>query len=304
MSKQQIQRAAWHDYRSRCIYMITITKRWDQPPFSSLVGDYRLPTGSPGCSSTAMTPLGSIIQQAIRHLPCHEPAIKLLQYSVMPDHAHILLFVTRPTAEPIGAAIARMKAEINRSWGYGSVFNPGFNDQILKSSRSLQTLYDYIRDNPRRLAVRQALPDFFRRVRNITINGRRCQSYGNQFLLRCPFKEQVVVHRADDEATRRVMRERWLYAAANGGVLVSPFISPAEKAVRAEAEEAGGRVILISNNPFAERYKPNVREFDLCCRGRLLIVTPAGGEWAGEKVSREVCLAMNALAADIYAAGA
>jgi len=78
----------------------------------------------------------------------------------------------------------------------------------------------------------------------------------------------------------------------------------AELIAAAEAEEAGGSVIIISNNPFAERYKPNVRDFDLCCRGRLLIVTPAGGEWAGEKVSREVCLAMNALAADIYAAGA
>lgn len=184
------------------------------------------------------------------------------------------------------------------------IFEKGYNDRIIYKDRSLDSIFKYIRENPHRLAVRKMYPDFFRRVRNITINGRRCQSYGNQFLLRCPFKEQVVVHRADDEATRRVMRERWLYAAANGGVLVSPFISPAEKAVRAEAEEAGGRVILISNNPFAERYKPNVRDFDLCCRGRLLIVTPAGGEWAGEKVSREVCMAMNALAADIYAAGA
>ena len=51
-------------------------------------------------------------------------------------------------------------------------------------------------------------------------------------LLDNPFKEQVVVHRADSPEVRESNRRRWLYTAANGGVLVSPFISPDERGIR------------------------------------------------------------------------
>ena len=84
----------------------------------------------------------------------------------------------------------------------------------------------------------------------------------------------------------------WLYTAANGGILVSPFISQTEKAIRAEAEEAGGRFILVTNEPMGERYKPTGREFSLCEAGRLLIVS---ANLPGV-LSRNNCLAMNALA--------
>ena len=82
------------------------------------------------------------------------------------------------------------------------------------------------------------------------------QAYGNFQLLESPFKEQVLIHRADTPDKRGFDRDRWLYTGTNGDVLVSPFISQPEKAVRAEAEDAGARFILITNRPFTERYKP------------------------------------------------
>ena len=113
-----------------------------------------------------------------------------------------------------------------------------------------------------------------------------------------PFKQQVVVHRADTPSVRERHRAEWLYTAANGGVLVSPFISPAEKEVRREADGADGRVILITNEPMGERYKPTGHDFELCETGRLLFIS-AGQPGA---LSRRTCLAMNALAAEIAAA--
>lgn len=80
----------------------------------------------------------------------------------------------------------------------------------------------------------------------LSIAGNTYRVYGNIQLLEHPFKEQVVVHRADSPEVRKQNRDLWLYTAANGGVLVSPFISPAEKGIRAAAEAAGGRIILIS----------------------------------------------------------
>ena len=221
--------------------------------------------------------------------------MQLLQYSLMPDHLHMLLHVKEYTQATLGENIARFKVEVNDIAGI-QVFDKGFNDQILTRSRSLNTLYRYLRDNPRRLAVRRENPDWFQRVNRLTIGGVECQAYGNMQLLDNPFKEQVVVHRADSPDELRHKRERWLYTAANRGVLTSPFISPQEKSIRQEAEALGGKTILITHQPFPERYKPSPQDFQLCQQGRLLILSIASPE---KSLSRPLCLRMNALAQSI-----
>lgn len=147
--------------------------------------------------------------------------------------------------------------------------------------------------------MRRAFPEYFRRVNRVRIAGGEYSAYGNFQLLECPFKEQVVVHRADAEEVRAANRERWLYTAANGGVLVSPFISPAEKVIRTEAEEVGSRFILINDKQMEERYKPSGRDFELCEAGRMLIVSSPS---EGENLSRAHCLKMNGLAEMIVSA--
>lgn len=292
MDNPQIYRARWHDYCSRCIYMITITKQRDKPLFSNIVGDYKISNGQPGCAAVSLTSLGKIIQRVIKALPFIEPSIKLLQYSIMPDHVHILLFVQKRIQEPIGKYIARMKVGINQECGIVGIFNHGFNDQILKPSRNLQVIYDYIRDNPRRLAVRVACPDYFQRISMLKIGEVYYQAYGNIQLLDNPFKEPVIVHRADSSETRAGNRDLWLYTASNGGVLVSPFISPDEKAIRKEAEAMNGKIILLTNEAFPERYKPSAHDFAQCSSGHLLIIAPK----ETLPSSRATFLSLNALA--------
>lgn len=161
--------------------------------------------------------------------------------------------------------------------------------------RSLDTIYRYIRENPRRLAVRREHPEFFRRVNALRIGDSTYNAYGNFQLLDCPFKEQVIIHRKDSPETRRLNREKWIYTGSNGGVLVSPFISASEKTIRDEAESVGARFIHIVGQPMEERYKPAGREFRLCEEGRFLIIS-AG---LPGPLTRPVCLAMNALANQI-----
>lgn len=268
MANKKIFRARWHDYRARCIYMITLCKHPGAPVFGH---PEKLPSGQ---YRITLTSLGAKVRDNIFHLSDLEPAIRVLQYAVMPDHAHILVFVQQPLNEHLGFTIARLKININKAWGKDSIFEEGFNDQILKPGRSLDTIYNYIRDNPRRLGVRLANPDFFRRSIRVNIEGVACSAYGNPHLLQVPFKDQVVVHRADSPEVLESKRERWLHTAANRGVIVSPFISPAEKAIRSEAEELGSRIILLTNKPLVDREKPASHDFELCCQGRLLIVAP------------------------------
>lgn len=265
----------------------------EAPPFSYLssgVADYCL----------VRNPIGSIIEKHIRRLPELNPSLRPLQYCVMPDHVHLLLFVTSPIDLPVGNYIGKLKNAILQEYRLLSktealIFDHDFYDCILHRGRSLDTLYKYIRDNPRRLAVRHAHLEFFRCVNELKIGERTYQAYGNFQLLDNPFKEQVIVHRADTPETRRHNRELWLYTAANGGVLVSPFISPDEKVIRAEAEESGGRIILIINRPIDSRYKPIGHDFDLCESGRLLIISAN----LDDNLNRSACLTMNSLAEEI-----
>lgn len=298
MGNPQIYRAWWHDYRSRAIYMITLSKSPGVPAFGALAGDWSKPVGSREGSFIRLSPLGKIIKNTLFRLHEIEPAIRLLQYSVMPDHVHFLIFVQHPTAEALGYTIARLKVAVNKAWKNQPVFTEGYNDRILKSGRKLDTIFRYIRENPYRLAIRKAFPDYFHRINLISIAGRDCQAYGNLFLLRNPFKDAVVVHRKDTEETKRLLHGQWLYTASNGGVLVSPFISPAEKAIRREAEEAGGKFILIQASRFPERYKPAAHDFSLCMEGRLLIITLAL-DIGNSTLSRSNCLSMNELAQKI-----
>lgn len=279
--------------------MVTLNKGSITEDFGLLAGDYLIPAGEKGSSYIQTSRIGKAIKLILLNFRMIEPRIRIMQYALMPDHLHILLFVTEPTEEILGRIIARFKVAVNDEAGIKGVFAKGFNDQILKTSRSLDTLYRYLRENPRRLAVRRAFPEYFRRVTRVRLAGGVYSAYGNFQLLECPFKEQVVVHRADSEEVRAANRERWLYTAANCGVLVSPFISPAEKAIRAEAEEAGGRFILITDRQMEERYKPTGRDFELCEAGRMLIVSSPS---EGENLSRAHCLQMNRLAEMIASA--
>lgn len=288
------RRAAWHDYHSRCIYMITVSKAPGAPAFGHVTG-----IENPERAYIRLTSTGQIISEEIAAIPGHNPQLRVLKYVVMPDHFHALVFVTVPTSKSLGAIVQSLKAaatsRIRASLNAPalSVFEEGFHDRIITHRGQLDVVFNYIRENPRRLAVRRARPEFFRRVNELRIGEGTYRAYGNFQLLECPFKEQVVVHRADTPQERRLHRQQWLYTAANGGVLVSPFISPDERAIRNEAEELGGRFILLTNEPFPDRFKPCAHDFDLCEAGRLLLISLGVEE---PQLSRQTCLAMNALA--------
>ena len=296
-SNPQTKRANWHDYRSPGRYMITLSKSPLVAPLSEPIGDWKLPIGSRGSSSTRWSHIGRVIADKLYHLEEIHPSLQAEQYIVMPDHVHILLLVKDKLPEHLGLFIARFKTLINKTVGTNHIFEDGFNDQIITNKRNLNTIFNYIRSNPYRLLVRRACPDFFSRRSNITICDIPCQVYGNLHLLNNPFKDQIVVHRADSEETRKTNRERWLHTGANGGVIISPFISPSEKAIRAEAEKLGSKIILITHEIFPERFKPAAHDFDLCTEGRLLIISLALPQ--GTNLTRSICQRMNSFAQTI-----
>lgn len=247
--------------------MITINKEYGCPDFGTL--ECSLPREAFVIPST----IGLIIMGQIEATPSFSTEIRIIDYVIMPDHIHILLQVSQPMKRHIGDVIQAIKSastsRIRKLTGNSFIvaFEEGFHDRIIMDQKQLWTVHRYLRENARRLAVRRAYPEFFRRVNDLRIGEKAYQAYGNFQLLDNPFKEQVVVHRADSPEVCQHNRERWIYTAANGGVLVSPFISQTEKGIRAETEDAGGRFILITNEQMTERYKPSGHDFALCESG-------------------------------------
>lgn len=288
------RRAFFHDYTGPGRYMITITRGNGLPPFAILNIQDRL---------LSLTPLGSAIREELSRLQEKEPAIRVRKSMVMPDHIHILAEVGDSLPKKLGSYIGAYKGACSRRWRLlddrergKPLFTRGFNDRIIWDEEHLEKAAAYIADNPARAAVKAANPDLFRRYNHLVAGDREFAAYGNIFLLRDFDRRPVIIHRADSAAARTAKEKEWLACAANGGVLISPFISPAEEAIRDKAIELGGRLIILRNEGFEERFKPQGREFDLCSDGRLLLLAPWPENLNRSTVTRAQALSMNALA--------
>ncbi len=287
-----------HDYRAPWKYHITVTKAPGCQDFSEIV----VKELTPGGIHTRFSALGMVIWRAIRYI--QDDRLSVIRFAIMPDHLHLLVHVKQRLDEHLGLEISRLKGYVTRHWRNKTgndcteVFDENYNDRIILPEHSLDDVYKYIENNPYRLAVRRMRPDFFSKTRGLEIDGRECQGYGNLFFLRNPFRIALVVHRKDSDKEFWRKRDECLYYAANGGVVVSAFISQRERAIRKEIEAIGGRIILIHDRPFADRQKPARHEFGQCSQGRLLMVSAMEYQRLPkrEHPSREQCLDMNKLA--------
>lgn len=248
------------------------------------------------------TILGSIIIFAIKELEREYPILSIYQYSVMPDHLHLLVRIREWSEMHLGFYVTKLKGKIRERYSRESgreitaeeIFKPNYCDKPLIRKRSLDGLFRYIRENPHRLAMRRQFPQFFQRVRKLTIGDAEYEAYGNIFHFRNPDKEAVKISRRFTTEEKEKWKNIWLSAAMKGSVLVSPFISKEEKEIRTQAEALGAKIILITHETFGERFKPAARDFSLCCEGRLLIISL--GLPHKTPLTRDICLRMNLLA--------
>lgn len=299
------RRSFSHNYFAPFIYHIILKKAHNCESYGSVEGNARTAPRNPGCARINESELGKIIAKSIIHLPYEFPILKLHQFCVMPDHIHLLIQVIHKSEKHLDYYIDSLKSLIAAKYSEKErriikneeLFEPGYCDKPLYDNRSLDGLFRYIRENPHRLAMRMQFPQFFRRIRKLKIGDRFYEAYGNLFLFRNPDKEAVRISRSFSDEEKEQRRARWLYAASRGSVLVSPFISPAEKAIRTEAETFGAKIILITHETFPERFKPAARDFELCTSGRLLIISL--GLPAKTNLTRAHCLQMNSLAETI-----
>ena len=121
-------------------------------------------------SFIALSPAGKAVMREWRNIAAFHPEAKPLFMQVMPDHVHFILQITRPLAKPLGNLVGGFKAGSSKAAiGRPGLWAEGFQDTILFHEGQLDSMFRYLRDNPRRLAVKRLLPDLFKVRRNLAI---------------------------------------------------------------------------------------------------------------------------------------
>ena len=183
-------------------------------------------------------------------------AIEIRNYVVMPDHVHILLQIHERLPKHIGKYIAWFKLQCDDRYQElqrvttdrlvladdpasknTPLFAPEYHDRILTHAGQLEHMAAYIKDNPRRLALKRANPELFRI--------RQEQRFGAIVCSEHPQREVLQCSRKMTQAEIDAKREECLRAAANGTVYVSAAISEGEKQISRALREAGHEMIIL-----------------------------------------------------------
>ena len=315
----RLRRMEKHDYTSACIYLITVTTEGRKRILGSLVGD------SANTAEIEPTALGKYVAEAFRKIAAETTRktgcrVQVLHYQIMPDHFHGILYVrdTLPKDYSLGKIVAAWKSDCSHVlWEESSLcsqdfsveksplFSRGFNDRILFREGQLQTWIAYLNDNPRRLWLKIHFPNRLHKVYNFSAGkkGHQYTAVGNTFLITYPERLQVRCHRNLTEEQIQEEVETYLKEARRGTVLISPFISPAEKAVYEACYKDKLPMVHIVNRGLDGQFiYPSGRDLLGCSEGFLLVLAPYAdysAETAAKRITRAECLNLNDFAADL-----
>lgn len=180
-----------------------------------------------------------------------------------------------------------------------ALFAKGYNDLILRSFDELPVWQNYLHDNPRRLLLKRARPEWLRPFFGLQIGSHTYNGIGNRLLLTASKRKTVLVSRRLTDSMIEEETARYLELAKQGTVLVSAAISPGEKRVMRAVFDAGYPTIVIMQNGFTPMSKPHGRQFDACASGALLMLSPWEHHNEKQKITAVQCRQMNLMALEI-----
>lgn len=298
----QLRRSFIHDYKRPAVYMITVLKSESTPFLSELKGD---PTLKDRKCFAMVNEYGRIIEEAIRCFNARNNGmIQIRHYVIMPDHLHFTIRVIEKLKFHIGIYLGYLFKDCSKGlWSRmglrgESFFKSGYNDKILYQYAQWENWDNYIADNPRRALLRRFFPEYYRNEVIYNEEGLIKNSYGNTSLITYP--DKVVVRytskRTQEENIKRneICRE----LAADGFVLVSPFVHGMEKKLWKEGLERGWKMIKVIEKAYPLRKHPSKTMHEYCSSGNLLIVSlrRIGEKSSPDLTPRDICMEMNGLA--------
>lgn len=282
------KRAFFHDYCSPGYYLITATTIPGSPRLSEIPDPNLLEIRKGTMIIPQHTVPGEIIRNEIKAIPAHHPEMRILRFVIMPDHIHVVLNITTRLNRKLGSELAGFFGACSKAVSQfrgltevKTLFHT-FHDRIILSHEQLDRAIKYVEDNPRRYIYKRRHPDLFSRYLHLDIAGHEYAAYGNIFLLKEIYLLPVRVHRHWSQEEFQRYHHQCCVEIDRGAIPITPAIHPAERAIVNYARQHGARMILLRDQGFEDRFKPQGENFDLCCQGRLLLLAP----WP-ENISRK-----------------
>lgn len=307
----------WHDYRSACIYHITLVVSGREPVLGRLeeyeeilpsTQHSKYPTGTAHQhfahkARMQLSPLGMDIADCIRAIPRYGAMkgvdLQILAQQVMDTHLHFVLYVRKPMAKDTlgdlirgfktGCHRALMKALASPSDRMGAV-RP-------KSARLMRdhALFeeDYDETILRRRGQLKRMIDYVhqnpyrkwlkRTNKDKFIPVRNIVIEGKNYdaignmMLLGLARKEVHVRRRFSDVERRDYMNECVIKARQNYALVSPFISEHEVAVRDYCLKEGHSVIQLQDNGFTDFTTCPGDLYEYCLNGQVLLLVPS--EW-------------------------
>ena len=302
------------NYRRPGVYHITLTVAERYPLFGRLEGE------TPDKAHIWLNDYGMKVLERLQDTPRLYSekgyALKLLATQIMPDHIHFAIQVLAPIPRSIGQVVRGLKsactAIYKREYGgdslnderkgdgegreipkhFSRIFTrtgtiweqkPGhYHERILHSTSTISDMIDYIKDNPRRLAIKRANPGMFRIQEDIQWKEHSFRAMGNRFWLDYPLKEALYCSRSLTKEEIEAKREGCFAKAEDGTVYISAAISEGEKQICRALREAGYPLVVLLAEGFPREesehykyYKPSGEYFEACAKGQLLLIEPS-----------------------------
>ncbi len=268
-------------WRGVGVYHITLTVPSREPLLGTLV----IPEGDPSKARIERTALGNAVVDELYVMGRHYPAIRILQFCLMPDHLHAVIHVTQTMDTSIRAVIRgywqgvkkhgraytlAVAAELNSGAsvlntetineapgrmqaGEGGYPFPVFTERpfIRPLSRrgQLHTMIRYVQMNPQRLATKRLKPGFFRVQKDMGVGGRKYDGVGNVALLMAEHFEPVHVRSAMVRAAEQGDPEP-LRSYMNGCVLSARRGAVMVSPFISPQEKLVMKVLLQEQHPF------------------------------------------------------
>ena len=161
------------------------------------------------------------------------------------------------------------------------LFAHEYHDSLLYGRGQLARMKRYIKENPRRLALKRANRELFRIRQDYAIGPFSCTVLGNIFLAGHPQRQVLQCSRSLTPEQIEERRSECLMQAANGAVFITAAISQGEKVIARSLREHGFPLIILLKQGFPKPesshyhyFKPQGVYFEACAAGRLLLVEP------------------------------
>lgn len=292
MKEAPPQRWHWQQpgtaWRGCGIYHITLVQSDRSVPLLGRLTE----CADPAAAEVERTELGNAVVEQFLALPVRFPEVKLLVFCLMPDHFHGVIYVTGEMLSGVLTLVrgfwqgCKRQGRAYSSHAASSALpDPVFRQMPfvvpLVGRGQLQAMINYVRDNPRRAAIRRLHPDYYR-IRRTTIARALCfSSMGNHFLLDWPLKQWVEVSRFAGREQIEIREQTVLQRASQGFVTYTAAVSEGEKRIARKVRQAGFPLVILMVDGFpaadsehARYYKPGGVYFDACGAGRLLLLEP------------------------------